>query len=167
MKGKGHVILIIGMRGEGKSTMAKKLIRKSGKIPLIYDVQHEHENGIPAETITIKEFIQKASEAMDSVIVFEEATIFFNNKGGGSDENMRRILIGSRHRRNTIILLFHSIRSVPAEIMDFISYYILFKTADRLSLIRKKYEESQLLDDFLLLQDAKPKSHIFICRRSM
>ena len=154
-------ILLIGMTGQGKSTYLRKLIKVSGRTPFIYDVNNEHGQGGKLPDFT--EFLNRATKLQNSIICFEEATIFFSSKS--SDKSMRELLIRKRHTNNLIVLLFHSIRTVPIDIFDFVNYYVLFKTNDREAYLRTKYKDSQLLDDFVRLKD-KP-NHSYIVRKTI
>lgn len=149
-------ILLIGMTGQGKSTYLKKLVEESGRRALIYDVNNEHNQG--RNLPDFNEFLDKATKVKNHIIAFEEATIFFSSKS--SDKQMRELLIRKRHTNNLIVLLFHSIRTIPIDIFDFVNYYVLFKTNDRLAYIKNKYKESQILEDYLSLIDAPNHTHI-------
>lgn len=154
-------ILLIGMTGEGKSTYLKKLIKTSGRPLLIYDVNNEHGTNKPLPSF--EQFLMTATKVKNHLIAFEEATIFFSSKS--SNNEMRELLIRKRHTNNLLVLLFHSIRSVPIDIFDFINYYVLFKTNDREAYISQKYRDAQILDDFNTLKN-RPK-HSYIVRKLM
>ena len=83
---------------------------------------------------------------MNTAIVFEEATIFFSNRG--RSEEVIDLLVRKRHTNNIIILLFHSIRSVPNYIFELIDYIILFKTNDNEKLIHDKFKDNEQLIEF-------------------
>ena len=149
------------MTGQGKSTYLKKLIEESGRRAMIYDVNNEHGQGRKLEDFN--DFLTRATKVKGHLIAFEEATIFFSSKS--SDKQMRELLIRKRHTNNLIVLLFHSIRSIPIDIFDFVNYYVLFKTNDREALLRTKYKESQILDDYLSLKEMP--NHSYIVRKTM
>ena len=50
------------------------------------------------------------------------------------------MLVRKRHQNNTVVLLFHSLRSIPVYIFELSNYLILYKTADRENLIEKKFD---------------------------
>ena len=154
-------ILLIGMTGQGKSTYLKKLIDKSGRKAIIYDVNNEHNQG--RNLPDFNEFLNRVTKVKGSLIAFEEATIFFSSKS--SDKQMRELLIRKRHTNNLIILLFHSIRTIPIDIFDFVNYYVLFKTNDREAYLKTKYKDSQILEDYFTLKN-KP-NHSYIVRKTM
>ena len=128
-------IAIIGASGRGKTTWNKNFI--SG-IPsenvLINDVKNEY----GGTYFSKKDFLEKAKEARRKIILFEEATIFFK---GQSVEAMIEILVRARHTNNTILMVFHSLRSVPADIFELIDVFVIFPTIERPDLVEKKYSD--------------------------
>jgi DNA helicase HerA-like ATPase len=131
----GKALIIVGMTGSGKSTLVKKYIAPVARSRLwLHDVNGEYFPDEPE--IPIDDFITVAAKLRESVIVFEEATIFFSNRG--SNKIMRDILVRKRHRHNCIILVFHSIRSIPVYIFDLCNYVTLFRTNDTEDLVRTK-----------------------------
>jgi predicted AAA+ superfamily ATPase len=112
----GQVCIIVGARGNGKSHFTKKMIRDVHTDRLwVYDVQGEYFND-DEPLPDIDDFLAAMEGKMETVQIYEEATVFFSNRG--SNKVMRKILVGARHDRNLIVLIFHSIRSIP--------YYIYY-----------------------------------------
>lgn len=142
---------IIADTGRGKSTYVKKLLRffvSKGLKPFIYDVNNEYgEFQETKELPKVSDFKNEATKKTNSVIVFEEATIFFSSNA--KDEDLRYMLVRKRHTKNVIIFVFHSLRSVPVEILDLINFIILFKTSDRETLVKSKFrEDTEILELF-------------------
>lgn len=131
--------LIIGHTGRGKSTKVKEILSGLYCDKLIYDVNNEHNTGKPLPNIN--DFLTLAKKKVNTAIVFEEATIFFSNRG--RSEEVIDLLVRKRHTNNIIILLFHSIRSVPNYIFELIDYIILFKTNDNEKLIHDKFKDNE------------------------
>lgn len=135
----GKAIAVIGMTGAGKSTFVKRLI--TGVHPdrlFIYDVNREYyADDIPLPKIS--EFVNEVYTQREIVSVFEEATIFFSNKGGGESEEMKSILVEKRHRKNTIILVFHSVQAIPLWIKNLINFVVLLRTNDEENYVRLKF----------------------------
>ena len=136
--------LIIGHTGRGKSTKVKEILAGLYCDKLIYDVNNEHNTGKPLPGIG--DFLTLAKKKVNTAIVFEEATIFFSNRG--RSEEVIDLLVRKRHTNNIIILLFHSIRSVPNYIFELIDYIILFKTNDNEKLIHDKFKDNEQLIEF-------------------
>ena len=137
--------IIVGQTGTGKSTVAKSLLSQvySDKV-LVYDVQGEYsefnddENVINSNECEIDEFIDLAEKSRGKMILFEEATIFFSSRS--RPERMIKMLVDKRHHNNVIILVFHSLRKVPNEILDVCNYLLLLPTNDSLELVKRKFE---------------------------
>jgi hypothetical protein len=132
----GIIMLVIGQRRTGKSTKIKKIISTINAPKYIYDVRNEYYTG--GFNMTMDEFLQIVQNVKESVIVFEEATIFFR---GTTNKIMRDILTGCSHNKNFIILAFHSFRAVPVDILELVDYIAYGKTKDRASLIYEKYKD--------------------------
>lgn len=158
-------ILIIGMSGQGKSTYVKKQI---GMHPqLVYDVQNEY-NHLPFDvsksiarvsplTMGFKDFAALVEKTRKKIIVFEEATVFLKGQVG---QKVRGIMVGARHTRNNIFMIFHSIQTVPPDVFLITDIVVLFKTNDNPDIVRKKYPV--LMDSFSALQRAPKFSHKII-----
>ena len=132
---------IIGKQGSGKSTSIKDLISKTKGSLYIYDVQDEYKhvkNNFSGHDF--EEFLQVVEGVRNSVIVFEEATIHITK--GTKSKAVRNILVGKRHTNNMIIFVFHSVRSMSAEIRTLIDFTILHKTNDNNEYVRKVFEYS-------------------------
>lgn len=133
---KGKCIVIAGGTGTGKSTIVKSLL--AGANPanvLLYDVNNEHPNYTEkyknpytqqVELPELDDFLLQCKLSRNCIIAVEEATMFFSNKGR-SDE-MVSVLVRKRHTMNNIILVYHSLRSMPKYILDFVNYLVILKT---------------------------------------
>ncbi len=92
-------------------------------------------------------FFQITKTVKNSVIVFEEATIFFGNHGRVAE--LIELLVLNHHSQNVIIFLFHSVRSVPVEIMDFVQFMHIYHTNDRVTLLKNKFRDDPDLLEIL------------------
>ena len=134
-------ILIVGNTGRGKSTAARKTLFKALKENrkiFVYDPNNDYREFYSEGFTDEEKFLDKIHEKTNSYILFEEATIFFSNKG--SSKKLTSLLVRKRHQDNTIVLLFHSLRAIPTYVFELCNYLVLYKTADRDSLILKKLE---------------------------
>ena len=144
--GKNVAIAIIGGTGSGKSTQTRDLINIMKPSNLeIYDVNNEYSDIIDQPFEEMKEFQTRVKECTNTLIVFEEASMFFSNRGGAGDE-MRSILVRKRHQRNDIILNFHSVRQLPRDIADFVDYVYLKKTNDTEKFVREKIDDDEFIE---------------------
>lgn len=134
--------LIIGHTGRGKTTIVKKIISQFPDFKkMIYDVNNEYSEFGTKAPPPIYEFTAAAAKAINSVIVFEEATIFFKHRTKGHD--VQNILVRKRHTSNIVIFVFHSLRSVPLEILDLIDYVYLLPTNDNINIIESKFSGNE------------------------
>lgn len=146
----GKAIIVVGARGQGKSTFIKQSLQGVKRL-LIYDVNGEYGN---KEVPTFQDFVELATKQVKTIIVFEEATIFIGHSS--SSEKLREILVRARHTENTIFLVFHSLRAVPRFIYDLCTDVVLHKTNDNPDFIMKRFENKALLIAFNVIQKQPP-----------
>lgn len=157
--GRGFVIVIAGRQDTGKTTFAKTLIQ-AGRPVFVYDFRAEY--GGKAKQ-PFGEFIKQANNKRETTIIIEEATVFLSNRG--DNEDVKNLLAGRSHDGNTIVIIFHSLRTVPTYILDLCDYYVLFKTNDNEQLISNKFKfNDQLLEDFQTVKQSQDP-HFHIVRR--
>ena len=139
MKFRGKVFIVVGARGNGKSHFVKRTTQHVHESRFrVYDVQGEYYDYDDDELLPdMDEFLQEVLFMRESVIVFEEATVFFSNKG--CDKKIKKLLVGARHNKNTVFLLFHSIRSIPLELYELTDYVVIFNTLDIEEIVEKKH----------------------------
>lgn len=135
-KDTGKCIIIAGGTGSGKTTIVKQLLAAHKGNKLIYDVNNEYGQ----EFIAMDEFFKKALRAENSIIVFEEATIFFSTSGGQIE--MRELLVRKRHSNNLFIFNFHSLSQIPLYILMFCDKLIMKKTNDQLQQVERKFKNN-------------------------
>lgn len=136
-----YAVAIVGTTGTGKTTHVKELIRKSKGNFIVYDVNNEY--GTREELPTIEDFMKAANRKRNCLIIFEEATIFFSNRSTNKD--LRELLVRKRHTNNFIVLVFHSIRTIPKEITDLLDFIYLRKTNDTEQIIDYKFGQNESL----------------------
>lgn len=133
-----QVFIVIGARGTGKTTLLKQRVEKFSGYKHIYDLQRVYYND-DRPLPTIEDFTLKASKLKDSLIVYEESTIFFPNRG--NNKELRQNLVQARYNRNIIFLVYHSICAVPYYVYDLADCVILFRTQDEENRVTHKYEK--------------------------
>ena len=138
-----NLICIAGRPHAGKSTMIKQYIQ--GKKCLIFDVNNEYE--LTSDTtqarsrdifLDMYKFIETAQKKINTIVVFEDATGFFR---GNCKSDIIRLIQQRAHANNTYIFCFHSLRSIPPSIIDFINYLVIFKTNDTEEKVLKKFPD--------------------------
>jgi ABC-type oligopeptide transport system ATPase subunit len=148
-------VLIVGNTGRGKSTAARELLEiaklENRKI-FVYDPNNEYQKYYNGKFTNIKEFLELVNNEKNAFILFEEATIFFSNKG--YSDMLVNMLVRKRHQNNEIVLLFHSLRSIPTYILELCNFLVLYKTNDRESYTNKTFEGyDEILDGFNKLKN--------------
>lgn len=148
-----QVVLIIGQRGEGKSTITEQRIhsariahQQNSGFLWAYDIERRYYKGINSPVIDqngnlidVKVFAKKASELQNSTIVYEEASVFFHNRG--HSEKLKMTLVQSRYQGNVAYLIYHSICAVPYYVYELTDCIILLRTKDSEDRVLKKYKE--------------------------
>jgi len=150
-------IINVGNTGTGKTTKTKELLNSYKGMPyFIYDVNLEYEEFYKAPLLKFKDFLLESTKKTNTVIVYEEATIFF--KHNGNTHLIGEMLVRKRHTKNVYIFNFHALHQVPIFILDFANYVILGQTNDVPSLIQKKFESfDKIYNSFLTLQASQNK----------
>ena len=138
--------LVIGARGQGKTTFVKNNFFNLNRNVLVNDINKEYGSNY----LNLDLFIKKCESARNSVLIFEEATVFFNNRG--HNRKITEILVRSRHTNNICVFVFHSVRAVPIYILDLMNYVVLFNTSDSSEVILKKFDNYKQITDFFLQQ---------------
>ncbi len=154
-------IVICGAPDRGKSYLTKEILFKFQKDKMgkqrpnyIFDINREHrqfKNEINQHFrggVGINEFLEfvvsKDEKGFNLVrnsnVVFEEATAFFSQEKG---TNLKLIDLLSRrfHTQNLNLLLFHSLRKVPLDILEFTDFFFLFRTKDMLNGVQRKFKD--------------------------
>jgi len=150
-------IIIVGNTGTGKTTEAKKLLSSIQMKKYIYDVNNEYrEYDKQAVFPNFKIFLSNAKMMRDTVIMFEEATIFLTH--ASSSESIRDMLVRKRHTNNIIIFNFHALRQVPLYLLDFCNYLIIGKTNDIPDKMRTKFDSfTDIVDAFNRVNESDNK----------
>lgn len=150
MSGKG--ILVVGMRGSGKTTKIKSMLEKTHpESRLVYDINKEYLNLYKKPFVNFDLFTEQAIKVKHAFIVFEEATIFLSNRG--SNQDIRQLLVQARHNDNTLLFVFHSLRSIPKYVFDLCDYVILHKTNDNEAVISSRFEHEEFTQCFLRVKN--------------
>ena len=134
-------ICVVGSTGVGKTTFVKSIIKDVHSTNIIkYDPFNEYEKGY---NIEIDNFLQL--DYKNKLILVEEATsvLSFYNR-----IDIIKMLTRRRHNNVSSIFVFHSIRTIPVYIFDFLDGIVFFRTNDRRDIVEKKYKD--IIDENLL-----------------
>lgn len=145
------VILIVGQRKTGKTTDLRNLIKNvHPSALLLHDISNQFTDLYKKPFLPINEFTKVCNKISEGVIAFEEATVFI---GHHKLEDVAEFLVTSRHRKNTVIFVFHSLRSIPRYIYDLSNIVILHKTKDNISFVQSRFEDDELSKIFLQVKN--------------
>ncbi len=142
-------ICVVGSTGVGKTTFVNSIIKDVHSSNIIkYDPFNEYEKGY---NIKIDNFLQL--DYKNKLIVVEEATsvLSFYNR-----IDIIKMLTRRRHNNVSSIFVFHSIRTIPVYVFDFLDGIVFFRTNDRRDIVEKKYKDiidKNLLDKITTLPD--------------
>lgn len=137
--------LIVGMTGTGKTTEVKKLLSSFSGLKYIYDLNIEYTEYQKRNLPTIENFLIEVKKTSNSIVVFEEATIFFSSRGYVKE--VVDLLVRKRHSKNIYIFVFHSIRSIPSYIFELIDFFGIKQTNDTLTRIQA-FKSQALIEAF-------------------
>lgn len=139
----GHII--VGKKKAGKTYFIQKMILENvhkGAI-LVYDVNNEYAEYTDNETLpNIDEFSDTVSRVKNAVCVFEECTIFTDTRS--NNKFLKNLLVRTRHTKNYIIMVFHSVRSIPRNIFEISDYITVFDTLDSPDLSAKELKDERI-----------------------
>lgn len=142
---KAHIIA--GMTGVGKSTFVKNQL---DKVPekgafYIYDVNNEYKAYYNYELIDFEDFAYNCTLLSDSIIVYEEATVFLDGRLK-CDQYVQKVLTLKRHRNNFIFLVFHAVAEIPPYVYRLCNFITLFKTNDLPDMSARELRDPRLKD---------------------
>lgn len=153
-------IILVGATGCGKTYKTKQLLKSANPKALhIFDTNNEYKDIYPYPfDADIDLFLEKAYRLKNAIILIEDATAFLSNRG--RSDLLIKIMVGKRHAKindndpgNTIILLFHSMRSIPKYIMDISTDIIIFKTNDDPKFVKTEFKNERLFNAWLEVQN--------------
>jgi hypothetical protein len=127
----GKNIAIIGATGTGKTTDAIEIGESIDfEQKLVFDINKEYTE-IPGYNSVYEkrpDFIQRALKLQNSLIIFDEATIFFRH--GKNSDDILELMLRRRHLNNVCIFNFHALGQIPLFIVHYIDEMILHHTND-------------------------------------
>lgn len=157
------IILLVGGTGCGKTTYGRSIHKPVNKKAIVvYDVNNEYEGYpnryTPLDT-SIDQFIEICLKVKNAVIIMEDMTGFLSNKKRSS--KMVQLLQGRRHTGNTIIMLYHSMTSIPKDYLDIATVIVIFKTNDDEININKKFSKKIITDAWKEVQERASKNPFY------
>jgi hypothetical protein len=175
-----YLYIVIGATGSGKSEWVKETVRD--KRAFVFDVQNEYgsrtkyrgqkplnfsdnlnamQSRYVPKSPRLKDdamkFMEMCRTKRNTIIVFEESTIFFE---GRTDDLTRTLIVNKIHTGNVYVFIFHSIAAVPPRIMQMCNFVVLHKTLDEDTTVARKY--NRLYMPYLDLQPQPMGSRVII-----
>ena len=159
-----RVILVVGQKKSGKTTLTKRIAKRilsAPGAPSLYVWDRNREWGARSLP-SVREFSDMVTGFRNRLVIIEDATIHFGDDA--MSKKLREALVTCRHDRNTFILLFHSLRSVPLWILEQVDGIALLSTKDMPGTVRRKYGTfPELVEAFERLRlEAIPYKHIWV-----
>jgi hypothetical protein len=152
-------IAIVGCQGSGKTFLAKRIVN--------YLEAHDIKKvGIdPNDEYNLDKFLDPTKnipEYSNCVYIFEDATGYFSTNQGKN--SLLYLITRRRHLNNSFIFIFHSIRSVPLYISDFVTHYAIFKLTDRKDILVEKLNALNINVNAEQLLILEPRKFVFIAK---
>lgn len=148
-------IVICGKRGCGKTSVARKLIKDTGKDKtLVLDLEYHPDyrdfspiqadqvkrfrrgNAILFEGVPDENILTIATDLYNSVVILEDAMRYIHSNMTNS---VKRLFTQSKQHDLDIITMFHYLNNIPVKMMGFIDYLIIFKTTENIDTTLKKF----------------------------
>lgn len=161
------LVLFVGATGSGKTSAIKRVFPPNPAAPVyVYDVQREYREIGYQDFFTedTAAAIDEADEIRNASIIFEEATQFFR-RSVKNREKLAGMLVGKRHRNITVGMVFHSLRAIPEDLIEYADVFVIFRTKESPDAIRQKYRHwPEIQTAYQKLRKAPKFSHIVIRR---
>lgn len=143
----GEIWILVGGRYTGKTTWA---IKKTKDVPIerlfvneFHGSKWRDAGRNKSSFIDKRIFIGMCLRSKDSVWIFEDATGLFHSN---TIEDFILAMSRTRDEGVTMMLMFHSWRKVPNDIIDMIDGVVCFKTRDKEYRITDKTDDPRVLE---------------------
>jgi len=144
-----QVILIVASAGNGKTTKVKKITE--GRPCIVYDPTGEYDHLEWDVNLARSRYYNSDYEKFielcntkhgGTICVFEEATSFLE---GATGKKMKELITKRRHPLDkggrNIVLVFHTVNTIPPFLLDNANFIILGKTGESFERIKRKKPE--------------------------
>lgn len=128
MEKKGQIIFMVGAPQTGKTTMIKKMIKNIDK-DSIGAVDLNDEFDVKIKTFDFEELLDLALTTKNKTFIFEEATSYFSHNSPQKAKALLSRAMG--HLKHNIIFSFHSLRSVPSQLLPYITSMYYTRTIEK------------------------------------
>ncbi len=150
------VILVVGQKHAGKTTLVRSMVKPVHPSNLIlFDPNGQYSDIYKKPFMKFNEFTEFAATVWNAVIVIEESTVYISH---APMMDVKDFCAGARNRSNMVILVFHSLRTLPRYVYDLAEIIYLGKTRDDADYISKKNDDPGLTETFLEVKNSKWKN---------
>ena len=175
------IIVIVGVRGCGKTTLVRKLITENKQKTIIctphnYEWTDLQENGLKTPSdfefkgaqrhIINSDTLKRLPFFSNGAIVFDDCINFLpSNPKTADGKSFMQFLIDGRHKAVDFFAVAHGITQISPCFYPYISDIVMFKTTDNLTLAKSKI---QYFDELQALQNRvneRAKKNQFYCER--
>lgn len=148
------IIVVVGRRGTGKTTFAKKLIKVSPMKALVLDTfdhpDYRQLTQLQPDQLgrwkggNVRLFTGDPLEncqlifdlVSNSLVIFEDARRYIEPT---IQKPIRQGIVEHRNRNNDLVFMFHNLKDVPSYLCSMYNSLVLFKTNDNVKVRQDKY----------------------------
>jgi uridine kinase len=160
-----RLMLFVGQRGTGKTTLANNIAAATGKKIIVIDTDL-HPFYTDYETITIEhlktwegEKCRVIDESTDEVLQVldryqSNACVLMEDvpkyMGSNLNESEKRFVINMRKRNFDVIMMFHSLSDIPPYLCKNYNDLVIFKVDDNISVPQRKFNNWDKIRDVVV-----------------
>jgi len=173
------IVVIVGVRGCGKTTFVRQLITDNQKsivcTPHLYEwddlPDNDFETAQDFKFSGVQRHIIKYDYTLERLKLFSNGTIAFDdcinflpsNPKSFEGKDFMQFLIDGRHKSVDFIAVAHGITQISPCFYPYVSDIIMFKTTDNLTLAKSKIQYFDELQSLQNRVNKAAKNNIFYC----
>lgn len=133
------IVILIGRRGYGKTTMALRLLKEAASRSAKGGVYAFAPNGLPkAATKLAKplESLQEIQNLSEAAILIDDASAYL--KGALHEAYVREAVVSSRHKKLHLFFVYHNVAQTPPFLFSLADTVIFFGLTDSKEALKQK-----------------------------
>lgn len=164
ISGKGKGAIIVGRRGEGKTTFLKEtFLKKSKKDKYVFARVTDDYLDVPNVKLftDFTEFLKVVKTKSDIIIVIDEAYTVLPKEiriGNVTDESIIVFLVNCRKLNNFVFIVNHSLKQTYLWELDYADFFVRFNTNDLIQHQKNRFVSFEEITDSL---ERNPKINKF------